>query len=141
MMKTTQNVLKNANSAMKIKLVDKLLIGANRRLQSNTLALYLQLQQLRANFDDMALMKTNHALSDSMTIIMRLKNILADDFYRIQSLSDIEKIHSKIDEQLLAYRVIGKQTKAMEQETQALIKQLELHIFPAAKIQTTTVAA
>jgi hypothetical protein len=134
-------VLKNANSAMKIKLVDKLLIGANRRLQSNTLALYLQLQQLRENFDDIALMKTNHALSDSMTIIMRLKNILGEDFYRIKSLSDIEKIHSKIDEQLLAYRVIGKQTKVMEQETQALIKQLELHVFPATKMQTTTVAA
>ncbi|CAH0991913.1 hypothetical protein SIN8267_02028 [Sinobacterium norvegicum] len=139
-MKTTQNILKNANSAMKIKLVDKLLIAANRRLQADTLALYLQLQQLKSKFDDIELMKTNHALSDSMIIIMRIKNILGQDFYRVKSLKDIESIHGNIDEQLLAYGVIGKQTATMSNETQLLICQLERHIFPATKAQTSFAA-
>ncbi|ROS01923.1 hypothetical protein EDC56_2372 [Sinobacterium caligoides] len=121
--------MRAANERLKTKLIDKLLTSTNSRLHKSIATLRQSLCDLHLSYDDLLLMRSNRQLAESMLIIVRLRELLGDEFDQREPLRQLNEALLAVDELLLKYAIIG-DADALATASLKLSRHLELGDTP-----------
>lgn len=129
--------MRQANQKTKINLTSKHLQSLSKHLYNAMDALHFALQSLHDNYQSSSLNTTNLALRQTLGLTLEIKRFSSNTLDLDATLKPIDHVLMAIDEQLLNYAVINRQTPALAQDTQQLIESLTCAQKPLLnKLQT-----